>query len=163
MAEVDAGKLAEQKGHADAAKAFARRMVEDHSKANDKLTALAKSTGVALPAKPDEEHRAMKERLESASGAAFDRAYASAQVADHQKTVQLFEYEIGSGQNADLKRFAADTLPTLMDHLEAARQLEMATAMPTQASSTATPQAQGAGPRSSPGASGDGHARKGTR
>jgi putative membrane protein len=42
---------------------------------------------------------------------------------DHQKTVQLLQWEISFGQNADLQKFAADTLPTVLRHLELAQQL----------------------------------------
>jgi Domain of unknown function (DUF4142) len=39
-----------------------------------------------------------------------DRLYIEGQIADRQKTVQLFEYEIGSGQDAKLKAFASYSL-----------------------------------------------------
>ena len=38
--------------------------------------------------------------------------------------VQLFEYEIGSGQDSQLKNFASQTLPVLMAHLEMAQNIE---------------------------------------
>ena len=112
LAEVELGKLAEQKGQSDAVKAFARRMVGDHGKANERLTALAKQDGIGLPTGLDQEHAAMRDKLEGMSGAEFDRAYIQGQVTDHQKTAQLLEYEIGSGQDRELKglrvRDAAD-------------------------------------------------------
>ena len=106
MAEVEFGKLAEQKGQSDAVKEFARRMVEDHGKANERLIGLAKEDGIAVPDKLDQEHKAMRDRLNAASGAEFDLAYVAGQVVDHQKTAQLLEYEIGSGQDVELKSFA---------------------------------------------------------
>ena len=42
MAEVELGKLAEQRSQNDAVKDFARLMVGDHGKANDRLIGLAK-------------------------------------------------------------------------------------------------------------------------
>ena len=92
-------------------------MVEDHGKANDQLKGLAKDGGIALPDKLDPEHAAMQERLAGLSGAEFDHVYLAGQLADHQKTAQLLEYEIGSGQDADLKSFASETLPVVLDHL----------------------------------------------
>jgi len=35
--------------------------------------------------------------------------------------VQLLEWEIGSGQEPDLQRFAGSVLPTVLDHLAMAR------------------------------------------
>src|SRR3977135_3730035 len=49
MAEVDLGKLAQQKSRNDAVAAFSKRMIEDHSKANGQLTQLAKQAGLPLP------------------------------------------------------------------------------------------------------------------
>jgi putative membrane protein len=124
MAEVELGELARQKAQSEAVKDFARRMVEDHGKANDRLISLAKEDGIAVPDELDQEHKATRERLEAMSGAEFDRAYLQGQVVDHQKTAQLLEYEIGSGQDADLKSFAAEILPIVLQHLRAAQTLQ---------------------------------------
>ena len=43
--------------------------------------------------------------------------YMRAQIVDHQKTSQLLQWEIGSGEDAEMQRFAADTLPTVLEHL----------------------------------------------
>jgi putative membrane protein len=119
--EVEAGKVAEQKGQAETVKQFGRRMVQDHGKANDRLAALAKADNLTLPAALDDEHRAMQDELGKLSGADFDRAYIQAQIADHQKAVQLLEWEIGAGQDAQLKSFASEVLPTFFQHLEMAQ------------------------------------------
>jgi putative membrane protein len=114
-AEVDLGQLAAQKATATSVKQFAQMMVEDHSKANAKLAELAKA--IALPAGLDPDHQAVRDKLEKLAGAAFDAAYILAQIEDHQKTVQLLQWEIGSGQDAPLQKFAAETLPTVLRHL----------------------------------------------
>jgi putative membrane protein len=124
MAEVDFGKLAEQKGQNGAVKEFARRMVDDHSMANDRLIGLAKEDGIAVPDELDEEHKAMRDRLNAASGADFDLAYVAGQVADHQKTAQLLEHEIGSGQDIELIRYASDMLPVVLQHLRTAQEIQ---------------------------------------
>jgi putative membrane protein len=49
MAEVELAKLARDKAMRDEVKQFADRMVADHTKANDEVTALAASNGVKLP------------------------------------------------------------------------------------------------------------------
>jgi putative membrane protein len=124
MAEIELGRLAEQKGQNEAVRGFARRMIEDHGKANDQLSGLAKEDGIDVPDKLDQEHKAVRDRLEAANGAEFDLAYVEGQVADHQKTVQLLEYEIGSGQDVELKSFASDTLPVVLEHLRAAQEIQ---------------------------------------
>lgn len=66
----------------------------------------------------------MRDRLQTMTGAEFDLAYIEGQVADHQKTAQLLEHEIGSGQQVDLKNFAAATLPVVIAHLRTAQELQ---------------------------------------
>ena len=80
MAEVEFGKLAEQKGQSDAVKEFGRRMIEDHGKANERLIGLAKEDGIAVPrrarrraqgdARParEPERRRVRPRLPSGAG-----------------------------------------------------------------------------------------------
>jgi putative membrane protein len=124
MAEVELGRLAEQKGQNDAVKEFARRMVNDHGKANERLVGLAKEDDIAVPDELDQEHKARRDRLNAASGSEFDLAYVAGQVADHQKTAQLLEHEIGSGQDIELIGFASDTLPVVLQHLRTAQELQ---------------------------------------
>jgi putative membrane protein len=117
LAEVDFGELAAQKGAGRTIKEFAQRMVQDHRAANDRLAGLAKADGIVLPDHLDREHLAMRAQLEQLSGARFDQVYIQGQLTDHQKTAQLMEYEIGSGENADLKAFASDILLAVLEHL----------------------------------------------
>ena len=121
MAEVELGKLASEKGTTDAVKNFGKRMVDDHSKANEELKTLATSKKVTLPADLSPEDKALRDRLTKLSGTSFDQAYIKAMVADHVKDVNAFRTESKSGKDADVKAWAAKTLPTLEDHLKMAR------------------------------------------
>ena len=123
MAEVGLGHLAEQRGQSGAVKDFGRRMVQHHGTANDQLARLAHAANIPMPQGLDAEHKMMQEQLEKLSGAAFDVAYIRGQIQEHQKAAQLFAWELGSGQDHDLQRFAGDTLPIILDHLQIARQL----------------------------------------
>src|SRR5690348_8842666 len=82
LAEVDFGQLAAGAGESQLVKSFAQRMVSDHGKANDKLKALAGDDHFPLPSKLDAEHQQKRGELEKLKGAAFDRAYISAQLQD---------------------------------------------------------------------------------
>jgi putative membrane protein len=66
----------------------------------------------------------MREQLNKTHGLPFDRDYIRGQISAHQQTVQLFEFEIGSGQDSKLKNFASQALPLLMQHLEIAQKIE---------------------------------------
>jgi putative membrane protein len=123
-AEVEFGQLTEQKGRSPAVNDFARQMVADHGKANQQLAQLAQAANIPQPRDLDEEHKAMRSRLQQLSGAEFDLAYIRGQIGDHQKTVQLFEWEIGFGQDPQLKGFASEILPIALRHLDMARAVE---------------------------------------
>jgi putative membrane protein len=126
MAEVQLGQLAQEKGQSDQVKQFGARMVQDHTQANDQLKSIAQAKGIALPAAVEGKHRKHLEKMQNLSGAEFDRAYMKHMVDDHQKAVKLFKREAERGSDADLKAFAASTLPKLQDHLAMAKSTEKA-------------------------------------
>lgn len=123
MAEVKLGQLAEDKGQNQAVKDFAKRMVADHTKANDDLKAAANKEDITLPDKMNAHDQALYDRLSKLSGDAFDRAYARDMVADHRKDIAEFKHEAADGKVAGIKGFASQTLPTLEDHLKDAREM----------------------------------------
>ncbi|MEP7062043.1 MAG: DUF4142 domain-containing protein [Betaproteobacteria bacterium] len=116
MAEVEMGKVAQQRGGADA-KRFANRMVADHDKANKELTAIAGTKGMNLPDKLLGGDQRALERLRKLRGAGFDAEYLKSQLAAHKHAVSLYKRESANGKDTDLKTFASRTLPTLQEHL----------------------------------------------
>lgn len=120
-AEVDLGKLAQSRGSAAQVKSFGELMAKDHSKSNDQLMRLAKGTNVELPKGLAPDDAAFKGELEGAQGTAFDQRYLVKQIADHQKTVNLLQWEISSGQNQALKNYASEMLPDVLEHLRHAQ------------------------------------------
>jgi putative membrane protein len=121
MAEVELGKIAVEKGASPEVKSFGQRMVDDHGRAGDELKTLAKNKGITLPADIDAKDKALRDRLLKLSGDGFDRAYMAAMLDDHRKDVSAFRIEARSGKDADVKAWAAKTLPTLTEHLKLAQ------------------------------------------
>ena len=121
MAEVEMGKLAQDKAASNQVKAFARKMAEDHSKANDELKQLAAAKGVTLPTDIAAKDRREINKLSKLSGAEFDREYMTSMVSDHQKDVSEFKSGSKSALDNDVKSFAAKMLPTLQQHLDLAQ------------------------------------------
>lgn len=124
MAEVSAGNMASTKAQSADVKAFAKKMIEDHTKANGELKAIATKKGVTLPTDVNAEQKATADKLSKLSGAEFDKEYVAAQVADHEKTVALFESEAKSGADAETKAFAEKTLPNLRMHLQMIKEIQ---------------------------------------
>ncbi|HEX8151237.1 MAG TPA: DUF4142 domain-containing protein [Pyrinomonadaceae bacterium] len=118
MMEVELGKVAASKGASDEVRQFGQRMVDDHSKANAELTQIASGKGMTLPTAPDAKHQAEMRKLSALSGEKFDREYVKMMLKDHRKDVPAFEKEANGGTDAELKAFAASTLPTLREHLQ---------------------------------------------
>ena len=125
MYEIEAGKIATQKGQTAPVKEFAAMMVEAHSKTTEELKGIVASEkiNVDLPTKLDAQHQKLIDDLNAASNADFDKTYAKQQVDGHQQAVDLFDSYAKKGDNAALKAFAQKTLPVIQQHLDAAKKL----------------------------------------
>ena len=124
MFEIEASKLAEQKGSAQE-KSFAQQMVTDHTKTSTELKQLVGSGKVKaeLPTALDNSLENKLDRLKEASGRSFSSYFVSYQVSAHKDAVSLFERYAKGGDNAELKDWAGKTLPTLQHHLDMAQEL----------------------------------------
>jgi putative membrane protein len=116
MAEIKLSQLAMDRAQSLEVKQFARKMVEDHSKANTELQQIAEKQNLALPQKLDGKQQAAYDKLSKLSGADFDREYMKAMTADHDATVVKFKNESLYGQDPELKSFAMKTLPVIEKH-----------------------------------------------
>ncbi|WP_437732333.1 DUF4142 domain-containing protein [Sorangium sp. So ce1335] len=123
LLEVRLGQLAQQRAGSPDVKSFGQRMIDDHSAVNKKLAELAQRKGVLAPGELDQEHREEVDKLSKKTGAEFDRAYMSAMVDDHEDDIKAFEKASKEAKDADVKSFAAATLPKLREHLALARQV----------------------------------------
>lgn len=112
MMEVAMGKLAEEKAQSDDVKSFGKRMVTDHSKANDELKKIAAEKNVKLPAK------------EPTVSWSSDKAYMDMMVKDHEKDLAEFKQEASNGSDPDVKKFADDTAKVVQEHLDLAKETQ---------------------------------------
>jgi putative membrane protein len=124
MLEIEAGKIAEQKGNADEKK-FASQMITDHTKTSSELKGLVTGTeGVQIPSGLDSSAQSKLDKLRDTKPENFASQYDPMQVSAHKDAVSLFERYAKSGDNPKLKDWAAKTLPTLQHHLEMAQALD---------------------------------------
>jgi putative membrane protein len=122
-AEVELGKIAASKAQNPEVKKYGQMMVDDHSKANTELKALAVTKKITLPADLGS-HRSTIEDLKQLTGAAFDKAYVEAMLDDHEEDVAAFQKQADSASDPDIKAFAAKTLPVLKKHLDAVKAIQ---------------------------------------
>ena len=121
MAEVQSGRLAMTKSTNAVVRAFAQKMVADHTANNAKLAAIMRSEGLTVPATVDPNSRAVMMRLQRARGRAFDRLYLRSQVAGHQQMQMLMQSEVNGGKDGRLKSYAQTTLSAVNMHLSMAK------------------------------------------
>lgn len=117
--EIESSKLALAKSGNEKVKGFANQMIADHTQAGTKFKQAVAEAKLTPPAeKLDTRHQAILDDLTKRDGAGFDQAYVKAQHDAHVEAVGLFDAYARSGDNARLKQFAAETLPTLKQHLQ---------------------------------------------
>lgn len=128
--DIDAGKLAEHKAHARDVKAFAKRMVTDHTGVNEAAVGLAhklhltpesNATSESLKQGGDENLATLR----TLSGKAFDKAYIDHEVAYHQAVLDAMDKVlIPDAQNAQLKALLQKVRPAFVDHLKHAKMIQ---------------------------------------
>ncbi len=123
MAEIVKSKLALERATQPAIKAFAERMIKDHTEANNKIAEVARMKSIPLPTTLDPIHTFAIDRMGRMTGSDFDKTYMKAQVCAHKEAIHLFEHESCKGEDSELKQLAAKTIPTLEEHARMAFEL----------------------------------------
>jgi putative membrane protein len=104
LAEVDFGKLAAQKAKNPDVRAFAQKMVQDHTTLNNKMAPVAQELGVTPAQHLGVENVAEYAKLKVLTGDEFDKSYVSEMVKDHHADLAAFQQEEQVAANPALKR-----------------------------------------------------------
>jgi putative membrane protein len=123
MAQVQLGQLAAQKATNPDVKAFAQKMVDDHTTLQNNLMPVAQRLGVTPPAKLDKKNQAEYDKLSALSGDAFDKAYVQVMVADHKKDLHDFKNEASNTNDRELKSAAKQGAQVIEGHYQMAEKL----------------------------------------
>jgi len=123
IAETQIGQLAQQKSTNAEVKSLGQELVTDHGQAKIEATSLAQSMKVTVPTKPSRKAQTEYDKLSKLSGPAFDKAFASYLVKDHEEDIAKFKKE-AQADDGQVSALAQKTLPVLQKHLEAAQALE---------------------------------------
>lgn len=117
--EIESSKIALEKSSSEDVKKFAQQMIDDHTKAGEKLASVLEEEGTALPPRDLAPKQADAiALLKKADGKDFDAAYVSLQHGAHIEAVALFMIYAAKPDDPALGAFAKETLPTLEMHLE---------------------------------------------
>jgi len=128
--DIDAGKLAQSRASNADVKAFAERMVVDHTGVNKSATELAGKLKVTPEDNPTS--TSLKSggdknvaNLKTLQGAAFDKAYVDHEVAYHTQVLEALDKTlIPSASNPELKALLIKVRPAFVAHLEHAKHLQ---------------------------------------
>lgn len=126
MYEIESSTLARDKARAPELKAFADRIITDHTATTKSLkAALAQGDmGITPPAALDDRRRGLVQALKAAGPDAFDDLYHQQQIAAHEEALALHQGYAAGGENAALRRVAGTATPIVQSHLTMLRQME---------------------------------------
>lgn len=124
--EIESSELALERADDDDVRAFAERMIEDHTTAAERMQlAVSEDESVEMPpATLDEKHQALVDELSNLEGDDFDERYTEMQIQAHEEAVTLFSEFIESGEDGPVKLAAEKLLPTLEQHHTMVEEME---------------------------------------
>jgi putative membrane protein len=123
MMEANLGQAAQSQGAGQEVKNYAQMLVTDHTSDYSQLNDIAGKDSLNVPKGLDSAHRRMLVPFNTLHGAAFDNHYIHEMIAGHTKAIAEFKREAANAQNADLRNYANQALPTLQKHLDGAKDL----------------------------------------
>jgi putative membrane protein len=123
LAQVQLGQLALEKGTTPGVKELGQRMIDDHTKSNEKLKSLADKMSLPLPTEADTQSKATYDELSKLSGNSFDKAYVKVMAEDRDQAVQYYKREIATaGVDPVMKAWAQTRLGVLAEQDQLVRQ-----------------------------------------
>lgn len=117
--EVEAGRLADQKGSAQDVRDFGAMEVHDHTLVGDKLKSISSQEGVSFSPELNPEFSAKLSHLQSLSGPAFDTAYMQEMATLHSGDGAAFAKEARQGGSPAYREFGAETAKIVQRHIGA--------------------------------------------
>lgn len=123
MMEAHLGQMAADQASSQDVKTYAQMLVADHTADYQQLTAIAAKDNLTVPTGLDAAHNKMIAPFGKLQGAAFDSLYAHTMIAGHTEAIGVYTKESTKSESADIKAYAATTLPALQKHLGGAKDL----------------------------------------
>lgn len=128
--DIEAGNLAQEKASHMDVRGYAQRMIADHTASNKQAADLAKKFDLtpkdnAISQKLVQDAKANMERLQGLSDEEFNKAYIEGEIKLHTKVIEVADNKlVPSVENEELKTLLMQTHPTLVSHLQHAKELK---------------------------------------
>lgn len=132
IAELRLAHLAILRTTNEEVRAFAQRMIDEHTAVNAQMAQLAQQKNVPLPSEMSPEQTLAFAILAGIAEENFDQAYMQYNERLHDHAVAEFTAEVSQGTDADIRTFAQNALPLLQEHLDLAQAVAQRVAVSTQ-------------------------------
>jgi putative membrane protein len=124
LEEVTFAQLAATKAADPAVRGLGEKIIADLAVVDQQLATLAQSKGMTPPSDMDGRHQLLYQQFQSLNGAAFERAYVDGQMQDLTMAIQAFQTEADSGSDPQVRSFAQQYLPMMLQHLQMATAIQ---------------------------------------
>ena len=124
MMEAHLGQMAQDQAGTPGVKDYGQMLATDHTNDYKQLTAGAGKANLSVAKGLDAKHDKMIAPFDKLHGAAFDRRFEHEMVTGHEAAIAIYKRESTDAQNADIKTYATQAIPTLEKHLSDAQALE---------------------------------------
>jgi putative membrane protein len=121
--EIQLSQLAAGKTNDSAVKAFANKMVTDHTALEQQMKPFADKWGLSPASSLDPEHQAIYEKLNGLSGKDFDKEYMRAMDKDHHMALTEFQSEHQTTKLPDFKQAVGKGEKVIAQHTKMADHL----------------------------------------
>lgn len=118
--EIRLSELAAKRSSNPDVRAFANKMVNDHTMLEQNMSGFAEKFGVEPADQMDDQHKAELQKLGGMSGTDFDKEYMSTMVADHHAVLAAFQAELPVATDPDFKRGVEGGEKVIAKHTEMA-------------------------------------------
>jgi len=118
--EAKSAQLALQKSRSPQTRTYAQKLLDDHTTSDQRLGQLASTNGIQVPTGMGPEGERAYAAIDN-TRRIFDSEFFRQQALAHESAISVYQTEISSGYNNDVKQYAQETLPSLQDHLQMAQ------------------------------------------
>lgn len=118
LEEIQLGQYAQSNSTEPEVKKMGKIMEAEHTKSLNDLKELASKKSITIPVSLTEDNKDAYKDLSNKSGQDFDKEYCDKMVEGHKKAIEKFENASTESEDAEIKAWAAATLPVLRSHLD---------------------------------------------
>ena len=124
MSEIFMARVATLKSDNNDVKDYANMIEKDHNAALKDIVQLMKEKRVSRPPAVDDQTKQHISTLNDLKGPEFDREFVNMMVSGHEQAIEMYQSELSTVQNPDLKDYIEGLMPKLEMHLEKGQQLQ---------------------------------------